>query len=422
MTTEKQRLQGRSAAHYFDDGPASARLQTTVALTARTLGFPTAMINILDTTTRHTINLIGAGGGVPLAREEVLCDVVVNSGRPLEVPDARADPRFADLPSVVRGEIGCYIGVPLAGRESFIVGALCVIDPRPHDIDPDVANRLMEFGRIVEDQLDLVRRLDEQRIDGELAVAELAEAIAQEQIVPWYQPIVDLPSGRTVGFEALARWQHPSGEMHDPRRFVPLAEDTDLIVDLDLLVMRRAVADLRRWQEINPDLRVNVNLSSRHFNIDESAAAINDAVLKAGVSPEAVDLEITETTRLNPVRAAQVLGELREAGFGVWLDDFGTGWSALDYLLRLPVSGVKIDRAVSIALGSRLGNALTRAVTGLASELQLVTTIEGIEKPEHAALAYELGCNYAQGYLWSPPQPAGAVDDALNTPGPTHRA
>jgi EAL domain-containing protein (putative c-di-GMP-specific phosphodiesterase class I) len=409
------RLQTRSAAHYLDEGRTSARLQTTLALAARTLGFPTAMINILDQSTRNTINLIGAGAAAVSPREEVLCDVVVTSGRPLEVPDARADARFVGLPGVIRGEVGCYLGVPLAGRESFVIGTLCVIDPRSRTIDSDLTSRLVEFGKIVEDQLDLVRRLDEQRIDGQVAVAELVAAIDQDQIIPWYQPIVHLPSGRTVGFEALARWQHSSGQIHDSKQFVPLAEDTDLIVDLDLLVMRRAVADLRRWQEINPDLRVNVNLSSRHFNHHGTAAAINDAVLQAGVSPAAVGLEITETTRLNPARAAQVLGELREAGFGVWLDDFGTGWSALDYLLRLPVSGVKIDRAVSIALGSRLGNALTRAVTGLAAELHLVTTIEGIEKPQHAALAYELGCDYAQGYLWSAPQPACAIDDSLTT-------
>ena len=413
-STEKRRMQSRSAAHYFDDGPASARLQTSVALAARTLGFPTAMINIVDQSMQRVINLVGAGGATLSPREEALCDVVVTTGRPLEVPDARADPRFADLTVLARREVGCYLGVPLAGRESFVVGTLCVIDRRGRTVDAEVTSRLVEFGRIVEDQLDLLRRLDEQRIDGEVAVAELATAISQEQIVPWYQPIVDLPSGRTVGFEALARWQHHSGKMHDPKRFVPLAENTDLIIDLDLLVMRHAVADLRRWQDVNPDLRVNVNLSSRHFNLDDTAGMIHDTAVKAGVSPEAVDLEITETTRLNPARAAQILGELREAGFGVWLDDFGTGWSALDYLLRLPISGIKIDRAVSVALGSQLGNALTRAVTGLATELQLVTTIEGIEKAEQATLAYELGCNYAQGYLWSRPTPAHVIDRTLS--------
>lgn len=413
MTTTRRKLQSRSAEHYLDDGPASARLQTTAALVARTLGFPNVMINILDETTQHTINVVGGGGPTMSPREQRLCDLVVSSGRSLYVPDAGGDPRFADLPGVARREVGCYIGVPLTGRESFTVGTLCVIDPRPRDVGPDLVARLVEFGKIVEDQLDLLRRLDEQRLDGDLAVAELATAISQEQIIPWYQPIVELRTGRTIGFEALSRWQHPSGAMHDPRTFVPLAEDTDLIVDLDLLVMRQAVIDLRRWQEIDPDLQVNVNLSSRHFNLVDGAAAINTTVLKAGVSPEAVNLEITETTRLDLRRARHVLAELREAGFGVWLDDFGTGWSALDYLLRLPVSGIKIDRAVSIALGSRLGNALTRAVTGLAAELDLVTTIEGIEKNEQAQLARELGCDCAQGYLWSRPVPGHTIDEVL---------
>ena len=402
--------QNRSAGHYINDGPASRRLQATVALVGRTLGFPSAMINVLDASHQHTINRIGTGGPVMSPREEALCDLVVTTGMPLEVPDTGRDPRFAHLPVVARGDIGVYLGVPLTGRESFTIGALCVTDRHPCSIDPDVTSRLVEFGKIVEDQLDLLRRLDEQRVNGDVATAELAAAIRDEQIVPWYQPIIDLATGRTIGFEALARWQHPSGAMHDPSQFIPLAEDTDLIVELDLLVMRRASQDLRRWQQRQPDLRLSVNLSSQHFNLQDTAEVIHRTVLAAGISPATVDLEVTETTRLDPAGAVPVLGDLRDAGFGVWLDDFGTGWSALEYVLRLPITGVKIDRAVSIALGSRLGNALIRAVTGLATELDLVTTIEGIEKTEHATLAHELGCTYAQGYLWSKPIPASAAD------------
>lgn len=405
----RRSLQNRSAAHYLDDGPASTRLQTTVALVARTLGFPIAMINILDETTQHTINLIGADGPTMSPREQALCDEVVTSGRILELPDTSQDSRFSVLPAVARREVVSYIGVPLVGRESFVVGTLCVMDPKARVINPDLTSRLIEFGKIIEDQLDLLRRLEEQRVNGEVVVAELAFAISQEHILPWYQPVIDLTSGRTMGFEALARWPHSSGTMHDPKHFVPLAEDTDLIIDLDLLVLRQAVRDLQLWQRIDPSLHVSVNLSSRHFSLQQSATDIIDTVLEAGGSPESVILEVTETSQLNPNRAARVLMELRAAGFQIWLDDFGTGWSALDYLLRLPVTGIKIDRAVSIALGSRLGNALTRAVSGLATELGLVTIIEGIEKLEHASLAVELGCHYAQGYLWSRPVPAATV-------------
>lgn len=413
MNTRKQVLQNRSATHYLDDGPASKRLQTTVALVGRTLGFPSAMINVLDASTQHTINRIGIGGSAMTPREDVLCDLVVTTGQPLAIPDTGTDPRFAHLPVVARGDVGCYAGVPLTGRESFTIGTLCVTDPAARAIDDDVIIRLIEFGKIVEDQLDLVRRLDEQRINRDVATAELASAIDEEQIVPWYQPIIDLATGRTLGFEALARWQHPTGGMHEPSQFIPLAEDTDLIVELDLLVMRRAMQDVQRWQQRQPGLRLNINLSSQHFDLDGSADRIHQTALATGISPSTVDLEVTETTRLNPSQAVSVLNELRRAGFGIWLDDFGTGWSALEYVLNLPITGVKIDRVVSIALGSRPGNALTRAITGLATDLDLVTTIEGIEKAQQATLAHDLGCTYAQGYLWSTPVPARKIDTLL---------
>jgi EAL domain-containing protein (putative c-di-GMP-specific phosphodiesterase class I) len=413
MPEQQESARARSARHYLIDGPLAARLQSTLALVAQSLGFPVVRVNILDEDTQHSIGLFGVGDATAIPRAQAFCDAVVRTGRPLRVEDASGDPVFAQLPSVAAGEIGAYLGVPLTGRESFIVGAVCVIDPRHRRIDDDLQARLTEFARIVEDQLDLIRRLKEQCREGDVATTELARAIRSGEIVPWYQPVVDLNTGATIAYEALARWQHPSGHVDDPRQFVQLAEDSDLIVELDLAVIRQALHDLSRWQRADPALRMSVNLSARHFDHPDCVSTLHAATADAGVSPGSVYLELTETMRLTQgrIHTAGVVQQLRDAGFRVWLDDFGTGWASLDHLLWLRVDGIKIDRAVTVALGTPIGDALTQAVTGLAVALGLHTTIEGIETHRSAELARARGCDHGQGYLWAPPLPATVVDD-----------
>lgn len=411
VAPDQRPQQHRSARHYLEVGPAMSRLDTTVALVARSLGFPMAMVNILDESTQYGISVLGVAGRPSSARVETVCHQVVTSERPLAVADIAGDLRFADLGAVRTWNMGSYLGVPLRGRESLVIGTLCVIDRRPRQLPDDAVTQLSAFGTVVEDQLELLRRLDEHGVGTGTAVEQLAAAIATQEIRPYFQPIVELATGRIVGFEALARWQ-PAGEPpRSPSSFLPLAEDSDLIVDLDLLIISQASRQLVHWQRVRPELRLSVNLSSRHFEDEDSVAAIAAAIGDA--APTSIDLEITETARLDGRRAVGIVNRLRDFGFQVWLDDFGTGWSALEHLLRLPVSGVKIDRAVTIALGSNLGNALTGAVAGLARELALQTTIEGIETLRQCEIAVELGCDLGQGYLWSRPVSAAAVDEML---------
>jgi EAL domain-containing protein (putative c-di-GMP-specific phosphodiesterase class I) len=417
MPAQQESTRAHSARHYLVDGPLIARLEATLALVSRSLGFPVVRVNILEEDTQHTISMFGVGDIAAIPRIESFCDAIVRSGRPLRIEDAGADARVSQLPSVVSGEIGAYLGVPLLGRESFIVGAVCVIDPNRRRIDDDQQARLADFARIVEDQLDLIRRLREQRLEGEVATTELARAIKSGEVIPWYQEVVDLATDRTVGYEALARWEHPSGIVDDPRRFVPVAEDSDLIIELDLAVMRQAMFDLKRWQRNTPELRMSVNLSARHFDHADCVTRLLAVTVNAGVLPGSVYLELTETLRLTPMQnhVAVAVQQLRDIGFQVWLDDFGTGWSSLDQLLWLQVDGIKIDRAVTIALGTPIGDALTQAVTGLGHALGLRTTIEGIETQGSAELARDRGCDYGQGYLWAAPLPAGAVNILRDT-------
>ena len=246
------------------------------------------------------------------------------------------------------------------------------------------------------------------------AVADIAQAIRAGNVVPWYQPIIDLSTDQIVGLEALARWQHPDGRAAAADAFVPVAERSDLIVDLDLAVARRALNDIQRWQEDHPALRMSVNLSGRHLDQDNWVTGIDHLASTSGVSPSTVQLEITETARpAYSVAGADRMQLARSLGYSLWLDDFGSGWSGLRDLLRLSVDGIKLDQSFAAALGTSVGNVIVRALTTAAIELGLKVTVEGIETAAQAALAREFGCHYGQGFLWSRPVPASGVDHLL---------
>ncbi|UZJ24939.1 EAL domain-containing protein [Rhodococcus antarcticus] len=421
-----------SATHYVDlDLAALGALRTTVELARRMLGFPVAQLNILDAFRMHTLVELGTDRVAPRSdgRGEGLCDGVVRTGVPRVVRDVVAE--HPDHPTATSG-FRSYVGVPVQGREGLTVGGLCLIDSRPREITPTMVEQLAEFASIVEDQLDLARR----RHDGALVgvdPAVLAAAVDGGEVLPWYQPLVDLHTGAILGFEALARWQHPRLGTVSPASFIPVAEDSDLVIDLDLAVLRRAMHDLAGWRRTRPELRLSVNLSAKHLTAQESVVRLREAAAVAGVPPHQVDLEITETAAVAASsRSVDVLAQLREHGFRVVLDDFGTGWSSLEHLLRLPVDGLKIDRGLTASLGQRNADAVVRAVTGMSRDMGLTTVIEGVESADAACRARALGCTVGQGYLWSAAVPAAhvpallALEDAPGysppSPAPTVRA
>jgi EAL domain-containing protein (putative c-di-GMP-specific phosphodiesterase class I) len=409
MNSVEQR-QRRLARHYLNHDESTARVAATVALAAKSLNFPFAQLNILDDEYQYTVAEVGLGLCPPVPRTVSMCQFVLTDG-PLAINDLRADNRFNALPGVRDGQAASYLGVPLASRESTVVGTLCVFDVAPRHITATQMERIRKFADIVEDQLDILRRSSEGQRHAPIESAALVRAIDEDEIVPWYQPIVELATGTTVGYEALARWEHPTGETEDPSRFVPLAEDSDLVIEMDRAVMRRALEDARRWRETRPSTMLNLNLSTRHLELADGISTIHAAVVAAGVTPDAVRFELTETRALSDEeQACAAVLQLRELGYRVVLDDFGTGWSSLDWLLRLPVTGIKIDRVVTAALGSHAGDAVIRAITGLAAELGVKTVIEGVATARHVEVARQLGCGYGQGYFWSPPVPAAKID------------
>ena len=248
------------------------------------------------------------------------------------------------------------------------------------------------------------------------SVDDVAKAITADEIVPWYQPIVDLSTAQVVGVEALARWAGPSVAVDPTAAFVAVVENSDLIVDLDRTIMRQALADLGRWSWAGPDFRLSLNVSGRQLDHDDWLSALEHAANTAGVSPDRVILELTETVRPRRRDAgADLLRQARALGFGIWLDDFGTGWASLYDLVNLPATGIKIDQCFARDLGLPAVDAVVRAMAGAAAELGLDVIIEGIGAHEGAHYAQRLGCRYAQGFLWSPAVPAAELPTLLGT-------
>ena len=237
---------------------------------------------------------------------------------------------------------------------------------------------------------------------------ELRGAVADGQLELHMQPIVELAGGGLHGFEALVRWRHPERGLIPPAEFIPVAEETDLILPVGRWVLQEACKRLAELQALTTDrIGMSVNLSPRQLT-PELPAEVESALLAAGVSAEDLTLEITETLLVADGGAVHVLEQLRTLGATIALDDFGTGWSSLAALGRYPVDVLKIDRSLIASIDTdESAAAVARAVVAMARALGHVVVAEGIERPAQAAALRVLGCELGQGYLFSRPVPAG---------------
>lgn len=247
------------------------------------------------------------------------------------------------------------------------------------------------------------------RADARLAsYTGLRRAVDEFQFQVHYQPMVAIKDGSLAGMEALVRWKHPEGGLLPPHAFIDLAEETGLIVPLGAFVLRTAVLELPRLslKGVHPP-RISVNVSARQLTSPELLPTVRRSLEDAGLAPQRLSLEITESVLLTKSPAVQsVLNELKDIGVTLSLDDFGTGHSSLDYLRRVPVDELKIDRRfISDLMTSHQSRAIVSAVIHLAHDLGLRVVAEGIEKAEQAACLGDLGCDLAQGYFYSPPLP-----------------
>jgi predicted signal transduction protein with EAL and GGDEF domain len=245
---------------------------------------------------------------------------------------------------------------------------------------------------------------------------ELRQAIQTGNLCLYYQPKVDVRSRRLVGAEALVRWQHPQRGLIPPGMFIPLAEESGLIAPLTDWVLNAACASLRRWSDAGLlSLPLSVNLPASSLVDPRFPEQLDALMSQYGLHPSQLTLELTETMLMQDVTSAiQVLDRLRERGFGLALDDFGTGYSSLNYLKRLPMSELKIDRAfvIDVARGGRDG-ALAAAVITLGNELGLQVVAEGVETEEQAEFLRVRGCVLHQGYLYARPVPSAEFERML---------
>ena len=246
---------------------------------------------------------------------------------------------------------------------------------------------------------------------------DLRGALLRSEFLVYYQPIQDLKADRVVGFEALVRWNHPLRGMVAPLNFIPLAEETGLIVPLGDWVLRTACSDAAGWSQ---DVCVAVNLSPAQFKSRNLVPSVVSALEDSGLSACRLELEITESVLLHDSDATlATLHKLRSLGVRISMDDFGTGYSSLSYLRSFPFDKIKIDRSFVSELATRDDSmAIVRAVTGLGKSLGISTTAEGVETSEQLALLRLEGCTEVQGYLFSPPRPAEDVESMLSTSRP----
>ena len=261
-------------------------------------------------------------------------------------------------------------------------------------------------------------KMHEQAAAAQQIETELRAALAGNELRTYFQPIVSLKTGRITGFEALVRWIHPKRGFVSPAAFIPVAVSSGLIVPLDQWMMRQAARQVHEWNtrlQLEPPLTVSVNVSGRRLGQKELIDDVANTLRDTGIDTRSLRLEITEGEMMqHPEEVLAILTELKRMNITLLVDDFGTGYSSLSYLHSFPIDVVKIDQSfVRRMLESAKDEEIVRAVINLSATLGLRVIAEGIETGAHLARLRELGCDYGQGYLFSKPVDAPAIETLL---------
>ncbi|HUR83188.1 MAG TPA: EAL domain-containing protein, partial [Thermoanaerobaculia bacterium] len=272
--------------------------------------------------------------------------------------------------------------------------------------------RAKELGR---DNYQFASSVESQPAEARLAMeSALHRALERDELVVHYHPMVEIATGRLVGAEALVRWQHPERGLIQPEDFIPLAEETQLIVPIGAWVLRTACRQMKLWHDAgHPWLRIAVNLSPRQFSDRELVATVESVLQETGYPAQLLDLEITESTAMqNAELTLSILNRLKEMGIRISIDDFGTGYSSLSYLKRFPIDTVKIDQDFVRDLTAD-DAAIISAVISMARALNLRVIAEGVETEEQLDFLRRENCAEMQGYLYSQPLAAPEFEQAL---------
>jgi EAL domain-containing protein (putative c-di-GMP-specific phosphodiesterase class I) len=244
--------------------------------------------------------------------------------------------------------------------------------------------------------------------------ADLVEAVGRNEIVAWYQPQLELSSGRIVAVESLSRWRHPSRGLLAPAQFIALAEQTDLIGEIGQYMLHDGCRCAAEWLEAGSPLEVSVNVSASQLASSDFFDDLLATLGETELPPDLLTLEITESQAIaDPDDAAVRLEQLRLLGIDISIDDFGTGFSSLGQFFALPATELKIDRSL-IQGEVTNGESLVSVMVGLAHERGLRVVAEGVETEYHLELARDLGCDRAQGYLIARPMPRAQLKEFMN--------
>jgi diguanylate cyclase (GGDEF)-like protein/PAS domain S-box-containing protein len=263
------------------------------------------------------------------------------------------------------------------------------------------------------------------RIQGILELEEeMHQAIQKSEFVMYYQPQIDLASGRIVGCEALLRWRHPTRGMFMPGNFIPLAEESGMIIQLGHWVLQEVCTQARAWQDEGlPMVKVAVNLSAKQFRQHDLIEQIQAILLQTGLAPSVLELELTESVLIHdPTHAIQIMNHLKQLGISLSLDDFGTGYSSLNYLRHFPLNSIKIDRSFIKDMAQNTNGAvLSKSIVTIAHSLGLKAIAEGVESWEQHDFLASCGCNELQGFLFSEPLPPDEFAEFLREKRCLHR-
>lgn len=247
--------------------------------------------------------------------------------------------------------------------------------------------------------------------------SEIRKAIENEEFVLFYQPQMDISKKKIIGFEALIRWNHPSKGLLYPNDFIYLAEETGLIIPIGKWILKTACNQLKEWADMGyNDIIMAVNLSARQFKEKDLALTVCKIVEETGVDPKRLVLEITETVALDePEYTIETIKELSNIGVRFSLDDFGTGFSSMNYLKKLPIDAIKIDKSfLSSVLDDVSDQKIIQAIISLARNLNIQVIAEGVESFEQEEFLQASKCKYAQGFLYSKPMPKDSIEELLN--------
>jgi diguanylate cyclase (GGDEF)-like protein len=312
--------------------------------------------------------------------------------------------------------------VSVSGQEVFVTASLGVAVSKGAPVEPDDLLRDADAAMYRAKDLGRARTVlfDEEArtraVDHVQTGTELHHALARGEFEVHYQPVVELDTGLVTGFEALVRWAHPTRGLVMPGEFIPLAEETGLIVPIGLWVLEEACRQTAAWQvsrRARRPLSISVNLSARQLAEATLPDDLEDILMRTGINPRCVVLELTESALIADIEhASRALHELHDRGVLIAVDDFGTGYSSLVHLKRFPVRALKIDQTFVDGLGTEPEDtSIVTAVVSLAHSLGLAAVAEGLETPQQLAALRTVGCDYAQGYLFGRPQPARALGE-----------